>query len=958
MATEIAKAYVQIVPSMQGIGASLTSALSGQMATPGNVAGIALGNGIAMAATKAISAAGGFFTGIIDETKEFDSAMSQVAATLGYTVEQLNSADGGSGMFDDLISSGAKASEIVAQMDLQLLNEAQTFKLLDSFAQEMGATTTFSAQQAAEGLNYMALAGYDAQTAIEMLPIVLDLAKAGGMELAYASDMITDAQSALGLSIADTVIMVDQMAMAASKSNTSVAQLGEAILRIGANARDVSGGTQELTTALGILANNGIKGAEGGTHLRNVIRSLQIPTTKAKDAMESLGFSMRELAYDTEGNLKPLNDIMYTLNDMTSTMTMADRSELLSALFNPTDLSSVKALLVNMEYDTGKLTESLEQCGIAWDSFAGTDAFGNAFTGYDRMIDLISTAIYNMKQGIFDTEEGIAEFVESLSYEYDMATEDVEKFTQTFLNAMQNGDLGASNWDALADAIGNAEDAASNMGAVMSENLEGDIKAFESALSGVKLTIGQALMPTMREFVQIGSGGLQAVTEALKAGDMAGAFAAIGDMATEALLKITDMAPQMITAGAEIVIALGKGLSEKLPEILSSFGEALISVGSSLAENLPIMVNNVLQNLGGFMTILAENIRANAGEMIPAAMEAIVSFIQGFRENFGEMFSAGLDLLMALAGAIIDGLPAFIESIPDIVINIASLIVDNAPKLLFCGIELIAQLIVGIVKAIPTLIANIPKIFEAIWTVWQAINWVNLGTNLINAIKTGIQNLAAAIPNALRNIGQNAINFIRGIDWLGSGSNIISSILNGIMQLVTAIPNAVMNIGQNAMNSLANMDWVGLGKNIISGLANGIKNMAGSAVAAVSDVGSAIVSRTKSLFKIKSPSRVFEEIGGFLMEGLADGVDAEGSLALDSVGKIANGMTEAFESPENWTMPDISTGSMGAVQGNATYMGGVTFNIQASDGMDVEELAYRINDILTNEMYRRGAAYA
>ena len=133
------------------------------------------------------------------------------------------------------------------------------------------------------------LAGYDTQQMCDTLPTVLNLAAAGDIDLASASDMVTDAMSALGMQTDEANTMVDQMAKTASTTNTSVAQLGEGILTIGATAKSVKGGTAELNTALGILANNGIKGAEGGTHLRNVILALQSPTDKAAACMESLG---------------------------------------------------------------------------------------------------------------------------------------------------------------------------------------------------------------------------------------------------------------------------------------------------------------------------------------------------------------------------------------------------------------------------------------------------------------------------------------------------------------------------------------------------------------------------------------------------------------------------------------------------------------------------------------------
>lgn len=189
-------------------------------------------------ATKTAMVAGGAAVGAfgLDATKtamNFDTSMSQVVATMGYGVDELHTA-------------GSEASN--------------TYKQLSDFAQQMGASTKFSASESADALNFMALAGYDAQTSMEMLPNVLNLAAAGSMELADASDMVTDAQSALGLSLDETSQLVDKMAAASSKSNTSVSQLGSAILTVGGTAKTLAGGTTELSTALGLLADNGIKG--------------------------------------------------------------------------------------------------------------------------------------------------------------------------------------------------------------------------------------------------------------------------------------------------------------------------------------------------------------------------------------------------------------------------------------------------------------------------------------------------------------------------------------------------------------------------------------------------------------------------------------------------------------------------------------------------------------------------
>ena len=254
---------------------------------------------------KAASAFTDFVMDSIRTGAEFDKTMSQVAATMGQTTAEIQN--------------------------------------LSDFAKEMGATTAFSAQQAAEGLNYMALAGYDAEKSMEMLPKVLDLAAAGCMELGQASDMVTDAASALQLDAEGTTDLIDQMAKAAASSNTSVSQLGEAILQVGGTAKDMAGGTVELTSVLGILADNGMKGAQGGTALRNMMNSLISPTKDAQEVLDRFGISL----FDNEGEMRGLNEVFADLGNALDGLTTQDRKQAIAALFNARDMKAAEALMAN-----------------------------------------------------------------------------------------------------------------------------------------------------------------------------------------------------------------------------------------------------------------------------------------------------------------------------------------------------------------------------------------------------------------------------------------------------------------------------------------------------------------------------------------------------------------------------------------------------------------------------------
>lgn len=282
---------------------------------------------IGVAAVGMAAAIGAFGVNSVKTGMEFDSSMSQVAATMGYSVAEIND----------------KTSEA-----------GQTFDKLRNFAQEMGQSTKFSATESADALNYMALAGYDAEKSMRMLPNVLNLAAAGNIDLAAASDMVTDASSALGLSEKETTKMIDRMAAASSKSNTSVEQLGQAILTVGGTAKVLKGGTTELSTALGILADNGTKGAEGGTALRNVLTSIQ--GGKFEETFGEMGVQ----AYDAQGNLRSLKDIFLDMGEAMEGMTDEEKTDIINSTFNARDLKNVNALLGTSADRWDELTGAIE----------------------------------------------------------------------------------------------------------------------------------------------------------------------------------------------------------------------------------------------------------------------------------------------------------------------------------------------------------------------------------------------------------------------------------------------------------------------------------------------------------------------------------------------------------------------------------------------------------------------
>ena len=323
----------------------------------------------------------------IDVGKEFESSMSQVAATMGITA---NSAD---------------------------------FETLEKAAKEMGATTAFSASEAAEALNYLALAGYNAEKAATALPTVLNLAGAGGMDLASASDLITDAMAALQIEIDEDGVALtefaDKMAKTAQKSNTSVSQLGEAILTVGGTASKMKGGTTELNAALGVLANVGIKGAEGGTHLRNMLLSLQSPTDDATELIKELGVTV----YDAKGNLRGIDEIFRDLQKGMQGMSNAEVDNILSTVFNKTDLAAAQAMLKGCGAEFQNLVKEI-------DSSAGAceDMYKTMLDNLNGDIDIFKSSMSALGIEIYESmSESLRDIIQKASKVVDVLNQTFQK---------------------------------------------------------------------------------------------------------------------------------------------------------------------------------------------------------------------------------------------------------------------------------------------------------------------------------------------------------------------------------------------------------------------------------------------------------------------------------------------------------------------------------------------------
>lgn len=662
--------------------------------------------GAAKVATGALVAATGATAALATESVKtgatFDKSMAQVAATMGKTVDEI--------------------------------------QVLRDFAQEMGRTTAFSATEAADALNYMALAGYDAETSMKMLPNVLNLAAAGGIDLAYASDMITDSQSALGLSLDETSQLVDKMAKASSKSNTSVAQLGEALLTVGGTAKDMVGGTTEMAQVLGVLADNGVKGAEGGTALRNILLSLTPKSEEAAAAMEKIGFN----AFDAQGNLRPLQDTFEDMGKAMEGMSTEERQEIIKSIFNKADLKSVNALL-------GTSKER-------WDELAGAidDSEGAAQQMADTQLDNLTGDITLLKSAFEGLQIAIS----------DEVTPDLRTLAQTGQNYISQL-TEAIGKDGIAGAFNILPDILEDVTKGMLSKIPSLIKLGASLLGAM----GQALISSAPTLLQAGSELLlQFVTF----------------LATELPTMINELAANigefegLNAVGLTMINNIITGITSGLPNLLFSFTNLVLSMITSLSQVLPTIVQMGLNIIVGLAKGLLDGI-PNLLTMLPDVISAIAD---GILDSIPLIAEAGVELLTSLVDDLPTIISTLVDTVPDIVSNLIDSILEHMPEMMQAGIDLFVALIKNIPKILSTLRTGVTKILSGILsTIVKKIPEVaKTGLEMFIALVKRLPEIISAISPKIGKILDAIIQgFKDGVTLMADvGKNLIEGVWEGI----------------------------------------------------------------------------------------------------------------------------------------------------------------------------------
>ncbi len=748
------------------------------------------------------AAVGGLGAVAVKVASDFDSAMSQVAAVSGATGK-----------------------------DLEALRDK---------AREMGSKTKFSASEAAEAMNYMAMAGWKTGDMLSGIEGIMNLAAASGEDLATTSDIVTDALTALGLSAEDSGHFADILAAASSNANTNVSMMGETFKYCAPVAGALGFSAEDTAEAIGLMANAGIKSSQAGTAMRSMMTNLTGEVKFVGDAFGELTIQTT----NTDGSMRSLGDILADCRAAFAQMSESEKA-------------------ANAEALVGK----------------------NAMSGF--------LAVMNAAPG------------------------DIEK---------------------LNSAINNCDGTAEKMAATMQDNLAGQLTILKSQLEELAISIGEILMPYIRQIV----GWIQGlvdwlnsldegtkkiiVTVALVAAALGPVLIVIGKV-VGAVGTIMTVVPQIASAISGVIAFVSGTVIPAISAVVAAIGWVPLAIAAVVAilvvlynkcEWFRDAVNAIWTQIKEFFVSAWEVICSFFTETIPNAWNSLVSFFQGIPawwsglwQSVGDFF--GNIWTNMMNNPVLTGIVDMIRSLWE---NLSTTLqgIWNGIKTAASGAwELIKNVVLGPVLLLIDLVTgNFTKLKEDAANIWNNIK--NAASNIWNGIKqvvgslaqglanhvsilfNGLKNTIANIWTAIKNTASSAWNGLKNL-VSSIASNLKQAAVNAFKAMVSGIRSALSSLGsvvqsgfQSAVSFITSLPGKALewGKDFINGIADGIRSAIGNVINAVSDVADKIRSFLHFSVPDEGPLTDYESWMPDFMSGLAKGIEKSRGMVKKAVSGVAS----------------------------------------------------------------------
>lgn len=872
----------------------ISSEIGGHLQTAGkNLETV--GSTLTKAVTVPIVGLGGL---IVKTSSSFESAMSRVQAV-----------------------SGASGGE------LQKLNKK---------AQELGATTAWSASEVADGMTEMAKAGWGASDIIDGMSGVLNAASASGEDLAQVSTIVADAITGFGLKAKDASRVADLLTESANAGTIDITDLGESFKYISPIAKTMGFSIEDVTTAISVMSMSGIKGSQAGTSLRTMLTRMVKPTDDVKNAMDELGIKLT----NQDGSFKSLNTIMSEMRGKFSGMTDEQKTYYATVLAGQEGMSGLLSILGLTQEEYDKISESMKNCsGVAEDTAK-------------TMLDNFGGQLTILKSSL----EGVAiQFGEVLLPYFKNFVAWVQKVVLKLQSMTKEQKEQIVKWAAFAAAIGPTllvfGKLTSTIGKLMSafgavpkviSTVQKDFKLLQLGITHIQegFALSKAGFSGLgKEASVLGSflGGLSApmIASAAAVGVLVAAFATLWktnedfrNKMTSTFNEITSAFSAFFSGISERFNALGINL-ESIVNVIKSvwlgFCNLLAPIFESAFAQVSTVISTVLNVILGIVDVFIGVFTGNWSQAWNGIKEIFSSVWEGIKSSFSNVGS----LLGGVANSILSwfgtSLSGIWNGITSFFTNLGTSIVNSVSTFAVNVVNKGKEMAINFVSAVTEFFTNLPyKVgyflgytvtSVAMWTVNMVNKAREMGTNFINAVVTFFKNLPTNVmnflTNAYNNVRQWDINMVNSAKRVGM--NFVNNVINFIRQLPSNVSrwfnntiNSARNFvsglgakgreaGKSLLNNVVNTaksipsEMLSIGSNIVEGVWRGIVSAKNRFVSNVKGFFKGIVDGAKSALGIHSPSTVMEdEVGIFMPPGVTNGFKKAMPTMLKNIQSMLN----------------------------------------------------------------------
>ena len=868
---------------------------------------------------------------------DFDSAMSKVAAV-----------------------SGATGSEMDA---------------LREKAREMGSKTKFSASEAAEAMNYMAMAGWKTNDMLSGIEGIMNLAAASGEDLASTSDIVTDALTAFGLSASDSGHFADILAAASSNANTNVSMMGETFKYAAPVLGSLGYSAEDSAIAIGLMANAGIKSSQAGTALRSAITNLAKPTGTVASAMEQYGISLT----DSSGKMYSLRELMEQLRQKLGGLSEAEQAQAAASLFGKEAMSGMLAIINGSPADFEKLSNAIDTCSDTVDGYNGTtekmaavmqDNLAGQVTILKSQLEELAISFSDiLMPTIRSIVSRIQELVDKLNQLDPQTKETIAKI------ALVTAALGPMLvvLGKTISSVGTVFSAVSKLPALFSA-VQGGIGAITGALGvslGSLLAIIAAVAALVAAFVHLWKtndefkSNIIAIWEQIK-----NTFTGLTQGITDRLNALgfdfesfTDVLKAAWDGLCNLLAPIFEGVFQNISNIFSEFTGVLLGLLDVL---IGLFTGDWEQCWNGIKGIFTSiwNFVVNTFHNIMNTLKGIADVVLGwFGTSWNEVWTSIKDFFVNTWNSISTFFTGIITGIRDFFVNIWTGIYtffSNIFNAIYTVVSTVFQTIYNtimtvwnsIYETIAPLLDAFKYLFE---TIFQAIhiiisNVMDWISEKISAIWNAIVSFLTPILEGIKNTFTTIWNAIKSVidTVLGAIQSVITSVWNAIYGFLSPILNSIKSVVSSVWDSISSKI-----SSIMSTIKSTISSIWDNIRSAVSDKISGIKSTIQNGFDaavgyIRGLASDAWNWGRDIIQGIIDGIQSAIGWLADCVTNVADTIRDFlhFSVPdkgpltdyESW-MPDFMKGLAEGIDKSKKYVekavGGVAKAMQLTMDSDL-----------------------